>query len=57
MQDFKHDLTSLGDAIVHWLTHSLVLSFLGIGMSIDFFQSCGLLVLLGLLVLPGLLTY
>ena len=28
-------------AIVWWLEHALVLSFLGIGMKIDFFQSCG----------------
>ena len=41
MQDFKHHLTSMGDAIVQLLTHSLVLLFLSIGMRIDFFQSCG----------------
>ena len=41
MQDFKHHLTNMGDAIVQWLTHSLVLPFLRIGMRIDFFQSCG----------------
>ena len=29
------------NAIVYWLAHSLVLSFLGIGMRIDLFQSCG----------------
>ena len=28
-------------AIVRWLEHSLVLPFLGIGMRIDLFQSCG----------------
>ena len=28
-------------AIVWWLAHSLVLSFLWIGMRIDFFQTCG----------------
>ena len=28
-------------AIVRWLAHSLVLPFLGIGMRIDLFQSCG----------------
>ena len=27
--------------IVQWLAHSLVLPFLGIGMRIDIFQSCG----------------
>ena len=27
-------------AVIHWLAHSLVLPFLGIGMRIDFFQSC-----------------
>ena len=29
------------NAIVQWLAHSLVLPFLGIGMRIDLFQSCG----------------
>ena len=28
-------------AVVWWLAHSLVLSFLGTGMRIDLFQSCG----------------
>ena len=28
-------------AIVQWLAHSLVLPFLGTGMRIDLFQSCG----------------
>ena len=41
MQDLKDDLTSMRDgAIVQWLAHSLVF-FLGIGMRIDLFQSCG----------------
>ena len=35
MQDFKHDLSSLGDEYNWWLAHSLVLSFLGIGMRTD----------------------
>ena len=43
MQDFKHDLTSMEMCvIVQWLEHSLVPNFLGIGMRIDLFQSCGL---------------
>ena len=42
MQDFKHDLTSMGySAIVQWSAQSLVRPFFGIGMSIDLFQSCG----------------
>ena len=42
MQDFKHDLTSMEMCvIVQWLEHSLVPNFLGIGMRIDLFQSCG----------------
>ena len=42
MQDFKHDLTSVGgESIVWWLAHSLVLPFLGIGIRIDLFQSRG----------------
>ena len=40
MQDFKHDLTSMS-ATSQWLTHSLVLTFLEVGMRIDLFQSCG----------------
>ena len=42
MQDFKLTLLAwkMG-AIVQWLAHSLVLLFLGIGMRIDLFQSCG----------------
>ena len=28
-------------AVVRWLAHALVLPFLGIGMRIDLFQSCG----------------
>ena len=28
-------------AVVQWLAHSLVLPFLGIGMKIDLFQTCG----------------
>ena len=38
VQDFKYDEMS---ATVHWLAHSLVLLFLGIGMKIDLFQFCG----------------
>ena len=34
MQDFKHEEMSV---IVHWSEHSLVLSFLEIGMRIDLF--------------------
>ena len=42
MQDFKHDLTSMGDERNHlMLAHSWVLLLLGIGMRIDLFQSCG----------------
>ena len=42
MQDFKHDLTSMGDECdCPMLAHSLVLSFLGIRVKIDLFQSCG----------------
>ena len=42
MNNFKHDLTSLGDEY-NCLTVGtfLVLPFLGIRMRIDFFQSCG----------------
>ena len=36
MQDFKHDLTSMGNEY-NWLAHSLVLPFLVIGMRIDLF--------------------
>ena len=40
-QDFKRDLTKWEvSAIVQWLAHSLVLSFLGIER-IELFQSCG----------------
>ena len=43
MQDFKHDLTSMGDKCncLWWFEHPLVMPFLGSGMRIDFFQSCG----------------
>ena len=44
MQDFKHDLSRSSwdtSAIVQWLSHCLVLTFLGIGMRIDLFQSYG----------------
>ena len=42
MQDFKHDLTSMGDECNYLMVvHSLVLPFLGIGMRIYLFQSCG----------------
>ena len=41
MQDFKHDLTSMGDEYNYlMLAYSLVLPFLGIGMKIGLFQSC-----------------
>ena len=42
IEDFKHDLTSMGDEY-NCLTVGtfLVLPFLGIRMRIDFFQSCG----------------
>ena len=63
IQDFKHDLTRVQwemsaivqwemSAIAQWLDHSLVLPFLGIGMRIDLFQSCG-----HCWGLPDLLTY
>ena len=42
MQVFKHDLTMWEmSAIAWWLAHTLVLPFLGIGIMIDFFHSCG----------------
>ena len=42
MQDFKHDLTSMGDKCdCLMVRYSSVLPFLGIGMRIDLFQSCG----------------
>ena len=42
MQDFEHNLTSMGDgSTVRWFEHSLVLPFLGIGMRTGLFQSCG----------------
>ena len=43
MQDFKYDLKLAWtlSAIVQPFKHSLVLPFLGIGMRIDLFQSCG----------------
>ena len=42
MQDFKHDLTSMGDEYSCLMVSTfLLLPFLGIGMSIDLFQSCG----------------
>ena len=43
MQDFKHDLTNMREECqcLKFLAHSLVLAFLGIGMRIDLFQSCG----------------
>ena len=43
-QDFKHDLTSMGDKCncpMVRLAHSLVLPFLRTGMRIDLFKSCG----------------
>ena len=43
MQDFKHDLTGMGDlsAVVRWLEHFLVWPLLGIGMRIALLQSFG----------------
>ena len=42
MQNFKHDLTSMGDECnCLMLGHSGVLLLLGTGMRIDLFQSCG----------------
>jgi len=42
MQDFKHDLTSMGDEYnCPMVSIFLLLPFLGIGMRIDLFQSCG----------------
>ena len=42
MQDLSMTLLAREiSAIVRWLEHSLVLPFLGIGMRIDLFQSCG----------------
>ena len=43
MEDFKHDLTSMREECnsPKFLAHSLVLAFLGIGIRIDLFQSCG----------------
>ena len=40
MQDFKHDLTSMGDECNCLRVHSLVLPFLGTGMRTDLCQSC-----------------
>ena len=41
MQDFKHDLTSMGNECNCLRACSLVLPFLRIGMRIDLFQSYG----------------
>ena len=42
LENFEHYLTSVGKvATVWWCEHSLVLPFLGIGMRINLFQSCG----------------
>ena len=42
MQDISMTLLAWEmSAIVRWLAHSLALPFLGIGMRIDLFQSCG----------------
>ena len=51
MQDFKHDLASMGDEcnspmVSTFFSTFLVLPFLGTGMKTDLFQSCGLLDLL-----------
>ena len=40
VQDFKHDLTSMGDECNCLRVHSLVLPFLGTGMRTDLCQSC-----------------
>ena len=44
LKDFKHEmscLASMCNAILQQSDHSLLLTFLGIGMEIDLFQSCG----------------
>ena len=41
LKDFKHDIASMCNAILQQSDHSLLLTFLGIGMEIDLFQSCG----------------
>ena len=42
LEDFEHNLTIWEmSTIVWWIEHSLVLHLLGIGMRIDFLQSCG----------------
>ena len=42
MQDFKHHLTSMGDECSCPMVSPFLLPFLGTGMRIDLFQSCGL---------------
>ena len=42
MQDFKHHLTSMGDECGCPMVSPFLLPFLGTGMRIDLFQSCGL---------------
>ena len=42
MQDFKHDLSSMGDECSCPMVSPFLLPFLGTGMRIDLFQSCGL---------------
>ena len=42
LENFEHNFTTWElTEIVWWFEHSLVLPFLGIGMRIDLFQSCG----------------
>ena len=41
LKDFEHDLVSDMSAIVKQFEHYLALSFFGIGMKTDLFQSCG----------------
>ena len=43
LEDFEHNLTSMGDEYncLVVFEHSLVLTFLGTGMRIFLFQSCG----------------
>ena len=40
LQDFEHNLGSIWSAIFWQFEHSLALSFFGIGMKTDLFQSC-----------------
>ena len=40
LEDFKHNLSSMGDEFSWWCEYSLIFPFLGIGMRINIFQSC-----------------